>query len=576
MKRRALLISAASLLAAWPAAAEEPVLAAIDDLAPGEVQVRGFYLDRPGTVRIEAVGVDRRWHHGELGGAWILDAASRRTVWELRDGRSRRRNRDRDLRDYDDQLDLEAGVYEVYYATFPEWGWHPDDDDESWWKSVVHDFIGWDDDFGDLAGDLGITVRGPGRRASEGDLERARRGITDAALVSLTGVADGTLASRGFRLDRPLDVEVYAVGEVPESGGADYGWIVDTATREKVWTLTYGGSEPAGGAKKNRADRERLHLPAGSYAAVFVADTTHSPRRWNAPPPHDPAFWGLTVTVAKPEERRYASTFDFSYRPQGEVIAAVVKVRDDRFEHAGFTLAKPLDVRVYALGEGSDGDLYDYGWIADARTRRKVWGMDYHRTEHAGGSEKNRLADETLRLEAGSYLIDYVTDGSHAWGDWNAEPPYDPDRWGITLFAAGPGFDRSAVGPYVEAKDAAILARIARVGDDDERTERFTLDRQTRVAIYALGEGSGDEMYDYGWIEEAASGRIVWEMTYRMTDAAGGAKKNRLFQGTLVLDPGKYAVHYRTDGSHSFNDWNAAPPADPEGWGIQVSKAGEG
>jgi hypothetical protein len=83
-------------------------------------------------------------------------------------------------------------------------------------------------------------------------------------------------------------------------------------------------------------------------------------------------------------------------------------------------------------------------------------------------------------------------------------------------------------------------------------------------------------MYDYGWIEEAASGRIVWEMTYRMTDAAGGAKKNRLFQGTLVLDPGKYAVHYRTDGSHSFNDWNAAPPADPEGWGIQVSRAGEG
>ena len=502
-----------------------------------------------------------------MGDAWILDTASRRTVWELEDGRSRRRGRD--LRDYDDQVALDPGVYEVYYATFPEWGWHPESKG-SWWKSVVHDFIGWDDDdFEDLISELRISLYGDGRPATQADLERARRGITDAALVSLTDPPTGDIVSRGFRLERPLEVAIYAEGEVTESGGADYGWIVDTASGARVWTLTRSGSEPAGGADKNRMERRALRLPAGSYGAVFVTDTTHSPRAWNAPPPHDPAFWGLTVTVPRPDERRFASTFDYSIKPKGEVIAQVVKVGDDRLEHAGFTLTKPMDVRVYALGEGSDGDMYDYGWILDARTRRKVWSMEYGRTEHAGGAQKNRLADQTIHLEAGSYLIDYVSDGSHSWNDWNAEPPYDPDRWGITLFAASPGADRAAVQPYVEAKDIGILARIAPVGDHADRSSGFTLDRQTRVAIYALGEGSGGEMYDYGWIEDAGSGRIVWEMTYRMTDAAGGAAKNRLYQGTLVLDPGRYVLHYRTDGSHSFKDWNAAPPADPEGWGIQ-------
>jgi hypothetical protein len=28
---------------------------------------------------------------------------------------------------------------------------------------------------------------------------------------------------------------------------------------------------------------------------------------------------------------------------------------------------------------------------------------------------------------------------------------------------------------------------------------------------------------------------------------------------------------YISDGSHSFNDWNAARPDDPFGWGIRVS-----
>jgi len=38
----------------------------------------------------------------------------------------------------------------------------------------------------------------------------------------------------------------------------------------------------------------------------------------------------------------------------------------------------------------------------------------------------------------------------------------------------------------------------------------------------------------------------------------------------LRLAAGRYVLHYRTDGSHAYRDWNGDPPDDPEGWGIAV------
>jgi hypothetical protein len=68
-------------------------------------------------------------------------------------------------------------------------------------------------------------------------------------------------------------------------------------------------------------------------------------------------------------------------------------------------------------------------------------------------------------------------------------------------------------------------------------------------------------------------GRVVWEMTYRMTDHAGGANKNRVFNDTIALEAGEYTVHYESDGSHSFGHWNASPPDDAVNWGVTVTLA---
>jgi len=99
-----------------------------------------------------------------------------------------------------------------------------------------------------------------------------------------------------------------------------------------------------------------------------------------------------------------------------------------------FTVARESDVRIYALGEGVDREMVDYGWIEDARTRRTVWEMTYRVTEPAGGAAKNRRFDGKIHLAAGEYTLRYQTDGSHAFGEWNANPPDDPASWGITLY----------------------------------------------------------------------------------------------------------------------------------------------
>ena len=129
---------------------------------------------------------------------------------------------------------------------------------------------------------------------------------------------------------------------------------------------------------------------------------------------------------------------------------------------------------------------------------------------------------------------------------------------------------RGVVHTYDDRDNEAVLARIREVGDGEHRVERFTMDRAGDVLIYAIGEGDRSEMYDYATIEDAATGGVVWRMTYRRTEHAGGGRKNRLFDGVIRLEAGEYHLVYRSDDSHSFRDWNTAAPHDPFNYGVTV------
>ena len=59
-------------------------------------------------------------------------------------------------------------------------------------------------------------------------------------------------------------------------------------------------------------------------------------------------------------------------------------------------------------------------------------------------------------------------------------------------------------------------------------------------------------------------------MTYRETEHAGGARKNRLFDRAIRLQAGQYTLVYQSDDSHSFGDWNSEAPDDPFYYGVTV------
>ena len=95
------------------------------------------------------------------------------------------------------------------------------------------------------------------------------------------------------------------------------------------------------------------------------------------------------------------------------------------------------------------------------------------------------------------------------------------------------------------------------------------------MRLIALGEGGRDEMYDYAWLTAGDSGRTVWEMRAEDTQHAGGARKNRRIERILTLEPGRYTLGYRADGSHAFGSWNADMPREPYRWGVTLIELAE-
>lgn len=584
----------AVLLAAAPrgtfAQSPTPPVVDIRDLTPREHVVAGFVLTAPQELRITAVGAeprpDRRddregwWNNSDErntwpAAAWILDARTRQVVWDLRTADTER-SRD-GLRRFAGTVRLPAGLYEAHFASYVADWISTGENVGSFLRGFVSRnrqeprYGGYYVDHGAFR-EFAFAIAGGGARpAPDRELAAASQAYRATAIATLRPERSSS-ARAGFELAAPTDVEVAAIGEVRRDGAFDYGWIIDATTHKTVWRMDYRNTAPAGGAQKNRAAHETLHLPAGRYAAYFMSDDTHDPEEWNGVPAFDPEFWGLTLRVTDAAARARVRAFEYTPVP-AQTLVSLVGIGDRASKSAGFTLRRPLDVHVYAIGEGVNEEMTDYAWIVDAGTHHRVWTMRYDDTEDAGGADKNRLFDGTLHLEAGSYLVYYTSDGSHSAEEWNAAPPAEAGYWGVSVFPESGRIDPAVAGPFVQPPKGAVLAELVRMGNDARARTTFHLDQDAPVRIYALGEGSG-EMYDYASIVDEATGRTVWEMSYDETDPAGGARKNRVFDGTVRLTAGSYTLRYRSDGSHSYEDWNDDPPDDPGAWGVTIYKVG--
>ena len=120
-------------------------------------------------------------------------------------------------------------------------------------------------------------------------------------------------------------------------------------------------------------------------------------------------------------------------------------------------------------------------------------------------------------------------------------------------------------------KNRRPLSAITQVGDNENITKKFQIERTKNVLVISGGEGLAIwGMVDYGWIENAKAD-TVWALNdYFKTYYFGGTDKNRIRMQTMTLDPGTYTLCYRSDDSHSYGHWNAPAPADSFFWGIQV------
>ena len=113
---------------------------------------------------------------------------------------------------------------------------------------------------------------------------------------------------------------------------------------------------------------------------------------------------------------------------------------------------------------------------------------------------------------------------------------------------------------------------IDKVGDFKNLTKEFKILKPRHYVAISSGECTFPDslMYDYGWIT-TNQGEPVWTSVHNEeTYYLGGASKNRIKIDVIELRPGQYKLHYKTDDSHSYNNWNADPPLFINFWGIHL------
>jgi hypothetical protein len=82
---------------------------------------------------------------------------------------------------------------------------------------------------------------------------------------------------------------------------------------------------------------------------------------------------------------------------------------DTELKSAGIEIVQPTAFHIKALGGGGDygwtyksNELFAYGWILDADTRKLVWKMDVDNTSKSKG---DREFDDEVTLKPGSYEV---------------------------------------------------------------------------------------------------------------------------------------------------------------------------
>ncbi|MCG6913487.1 hypothetical protein LJE86_06180, partial [bacterium BMS3Abin03] len=195
-------------------------------------------------------------------------------------------------------------------------------------------------------------------------------------------------------------------------------------------------------------------------------------------------------------------------------------------------------------------------------------------TRFGGLNSFDRKTEKFIRYDTASiansfvYCIDEDRDGNILTGTMNGLKLLNPqtkkfrDIYYQTLM-----YSDSAYYYLLDLKKSnGIISSILKVGDNKNLTQIFSVRKKTIVAVVNMGEMG----CDYGWLENA-NGKIIAGGNNSLNVLAGGIPKNRVNITIDTLNKGYYSLHYKSDGSYSYNSWDdGKPPDQKEFWGIQV------
>lgn len=565
-------------------------LVVLDNLQHDEIYHRSFAVSAPSRIAIEAVGSfeSDKAEAAMAAYPWLIRREDRRVVWRMNaDTVSRTSGTTASARD---TLSLEPGTYDAYFVSLGNTrnggfsflfldrifggggAWRDDNRD---WRFILRSADGGELAFSSIE--------------SQADVELAPAGAE--LLWSSAPMRGNSRGEHVFLAREQVPIRVYAVGEIDDRQ-MDYGWIENAVTHARTWEMTLENTRPAGGWHVNRVFDDTIQVEPGIYRAVFETDPRQHYGDWLANPPYDPAAWGMSLFTARED-----AVSDFDPWSARTPIIQIMEVGDDERHSAQFQVTSSVQLAAYAVGEMSSKGRYDYAWIRNNDTQETVWEMEYEQSSPAGG-HNNRRVLAFLDFPEGTYTVTYETDDSHSYDSWRHGQPEHPERWGVSLFPVAEDFDTSAVQvlgyseeplghrPHPEAPEhptpppapelpplpGTEIVNLTGLGNEQQVSQQFSLEQSAAIHIRALGEVSLSGRYDYGWIERVDNGEIVWEMNWQNTRPAGGDDINRLFDGSVTLEPGTYVAHYKTDFSHAYGDFGNRAPQNAEAWGIRISR----
>jgi hypothetical protein len=94
---------------------------------------------------------------------------------------------------------------------------------------------------------------------------------------------------------------------------------------------------------------------------------------------------------------------------------------------------------------------------------------------------------DILKLNPGQYSLNYVSDNSHSYSQWNAEPPFDRDFWGIRIYGLNNAEELNDFKNYIQEAEKTRFVKgtnirslhvsgdIIWIGTDDQGLNKYNI-----------------------------------------------------------------------------------------------------